>query len=62
MKLTPDLIQDGHRRIWAKVFTLSGVPYCKIDGCLRPVTFHEKRGIYIALPLSISPKQARYLK
>lgn len=58
---SPDLVADGHRRIWTKVFTMSGVPYARIDGRLRPVTFDEKRGVYITLPISLSPKLARFL-
>ena len=62
MRTSPDLVADGHRRIWTKVFTLSGQPYAKIDGRLRPVIWNEPRGVYIALGLSLTPKLARFLK
>jgi hypothetical protein len=61
MKVGPDLVADGHRRFWCNVFILGGVPYAKIEGRLRPVTFDEKRNVYITLPLSLSPSLARHL-
>jgi hypothetical protein len=60
MQIGPDLIADGHRRIWSKVFILHGARYAKIDEKLRPVDYDEKRGVYVTLPISISPKITRY--